>query len=816
MKTFAMLSSVLNLATAVRTSMTHVAAPIHSANYSSSEVLQPKSSYIAPRSLGYADLRIASAFLRYDNDKPYGAIETITLYIYNGGPSEAEDVVVKVGYGPAMNQQTAIAEARHAQVFGQPSHAISDNSTSWGNLTLVPLSIEDNSVVATIARIDNAELMELSVKFLMNHELTWEDIVWRASVSSANVQDPRDWNDEVEYTITPNHHDDGEAYWNVSGDLSRLDFSGLKLVTPISQEDLRIASVRARYNNNLPYGQNETLSFAIFNNGRTTAKKPVLAAEYTTSMDYSSCSAVVEEIWIPEGEIVSQSLKSQTTQWANTRQLDCRTEGWKTVCDLPSLPPNVLYRVNITYPMGYWKSYLDHTLKASVESELKQTIKALSSTSYTITPNHNNEEPQYWKAFGSLQNLDRNPTKPQGRRCSTGWLPTTPVMVSDSEGMREMPLSALSSWIARKDQFVMSYDNKQHILRPRNVTKINRASISEVYQLSFTTDGQTEQTHYAFPDTLVYLIPKTYHVGQDEIFVGHWIPIRQIWVGALIRGIDRHGTVVEAVVTDAGKTSYREDPFEALAPEMVSESHSFVVGTTDKGGIMTHNPRHAQCGSANIPFIMQQYQRYANRLVATTTPSPGSSSTGPRYCLRPRTRANGPAPTTPTPRILPEDIQSRDSHGNWLIYLFEEFTPSVVENARYAISRGHPWQLTYDPGRVVDSRRRLSTGQYQTQNELLHITTEELNGHRSVALLDRDEYPPAIAREGGSGAVVTYIFAGENRSAGWLVGRQLSLYEAQPGDTFRLAVIHPNLSRVELLGGAEPTEDQMECSIDDE
>jgi hypothetical protein len=41
---------------------------------------------------------------------------------------------------------------------------------------------------------------------------------------------------------------------------------------------------------------------------------------------------------------------------------------------------------------------------------------------------------------------------------------------------------------------------------------------------------------------------------------------------------------------------------------------------------------------------------------------------------------------------------------------------------------------------------------------------------------DRDEYPPALAREGGKGAHVRYVRSGENRSAGSFMGNELESY----------------------------------------
>lgn len=43
-------------------------------------------------------------------------------------------------------------------------------------------------------------------------------------------------------------------------------------------------------------------------------------------------------------------------------------------------------------------------------------------------------------------------------------------------------------------------------------------------------------------------------------------------------------------------------------------------------------------------------------------------------------------------------------------------------------------------------------------------------------VFDRDEYPPAMADEGGKGASVRYVLSGESRSAGGVMKGQLRPY----------------------------------------
>ena len=71
-----------------------------------------------------ADLRIASKRAYYDNDKPYGQSETITLYTYNAGPDEAMAPVVRAGYTHSMDFEAVTTTLRKAKVWQQLSKAI--------------------------------------------------------------------------------------------------------------------------------------------------------------------------------------------------------------------------------------------------------------------------------------------------------------------------------------------------------------------------------------------------------------------------------------------------------------------------------------------------------------------------------------------------------------------------------------------------------------------------------------------------------------------------------------------------------------------
>jgi hypothetical protein len=79
----------------------------------------------------------------------------------------------------------------------------------------------------------------------------------------------------------------------------------------------------------------------------------------------------------------------------------------------------------------------------------------------------------------------------------------------------------------------------------------------------------------------------------------------------------------------------------------------------------------------------------------------------------------------------------------------------VVAHAQDAVRAGHP-RVLHLARAGAQMRRKLS-----------------LRGIPTRRGLDRDEYPPAVSREGGAHADVRYIESSENRSAGSLMGRQL-------------------------------------------
>lgn len=108
-----------------------------------------------------------------------------------------------------------------------------------------------------------------------------------------------------------------------------------------------------------------------------------------------------------------------------------------------------------------------------------------------------------------------------------------------------------------------------------------------------------------------------------------------------------------------------------------------------------------------------------------------------------------------------------------------------LDNARHRHILDHAWDAIQGDERQSVPRSRDG----QPERALLHIDRAESDLHRSQSLkgiptkegFDRDEYPPAMSREGGRGADVRYVDSSENRSSGSVMGRQLSGFcEGQP------------------------------------
>jgi len=80
--------------------------------------------------------------------------------------------------------------------------------------------------------------------------------------------------------------------------------------------------------------------------------------------------------------------------------------------------------------------------------------------------------------------------------------------------------------------------------------------------------------------------------------------------------------------------------------------------------------------------------------------------------------------------------------------------PETAAHVEEAQKAGKPTTLTIDRAGAVDRRR------------------ETLRGTSRVPGKDRDEYPPAMFKEGGQGASVKHVSPNDNRGAGACIGAQ--------------------------------------------
>jgi hypothetical protein len=82
-------------------------------------------------------------------------------------------------------------------------------------------------------------------------------------------------------------------------------------------------------------------------------------------------------------------------------------------------------------------------------------------------------------------------------------------------------------------------------------------------------------------------------------------------------------------------------------------------------------------------------------------------------------------------------------------------SPQSAQHIADAQAAGHPTVLTIQRSGAAARR------------------AQSLAGYPPRAMMDRDEYPPAMFAEGGAGASVRYVSPSDNRSAGAQIGGQL-------------------------------------------
>lgn len=88
---------------------------------------------------------------------------------------------------------------------------------------------------------------------------------------------------------------------------------------------------------------------------------------------------------------------------------------------------------------------------------------------------------------------------------------------------------------------------------------------------------------------------------------------------------------------------------------------------------------------------------------------------------------------------------------------------------------------------IADVRRHYSRHFHIDRGGADENRDESLQGYPTRTGYDRDEYPPAMAAEGGEGAQIRYVPSSENRSQGSVMGNELEPYCS--GSHFRLVPV---------------------------
>ena len=95
--------------------------------------------------------------------------------------------------------------------------------------------------------------------------------------------------------------------------------------------------------------------------------------------------------------------------------------------------------------------------------------------------------------------------------------------------------------------------------------------------------------------------------------------------------------------------------------------------------------------------------------------------------------------------------------------------PESAKHIEGAIAKGHPDLLTIDRGGAKERRKA------------------SLKGIPTISGLDRDEYPPAMSKEGGKGASVRHIGQSDNRGSGSILSQQLREYP--DGTKYKIIIV---------------------------
>ncbi len=114
------------------------------------------------------------------------------------------------------------------------------------------------------------------------------------------------------------------------------------------------------------------------------------------------------------------------------------------------------------------------------------------------------------------------------------------------------------------------------------------------------------------------------------------------------------------------------------------------------------------------------------------------------------------------------DLKTEQNTIKGVVSISRSKYPETASHIEDVISKGKPAVLTID--RKGASQRR----------------KEALGNTKSKAGYDRDEYPPAMFKEGGKNSSVRHISPSDNRGAGSCIGHQCKQYA--DGDKVKIEI----------------------------
>ncbi|KAJ2979880.1 hypothetical protein NUW58_g7090 [Xylaria curta] len=303
--------------------------------------------------------------------------------------------------------------------------------------------------------------------------------------------------------------------------------------------DLRIASKRAYYDNCKENNDHEIITLYIYNAGPSLAATPVVRAGFSYSMDYNAVITTLRQakVW----HSPSERIKAGNLSWTKVSNIASHYEDWDMVTTLPNVPAGMLMELSLSFLSFRGPTFRDYTLRASVSSATADPRTENNSTTYIVTPNHHDDGPNYWDIPGNLANLDFEK------------LVAIPLLRGDLR----IASKRRQCHNNKEGMEPVSYDIIKKALKPKLANSIEYGHFSESLPLTFSSDENTQLFLYARPDTLLYLEHTTIVVGDKEAVLIFWIPLRIVWVGAVVRRMNPGGSLTGAYVIDvrqAGRT----------------------------------------------------------------------------------------------------------------------------------------------------------------------------------------------------------------------------------------------------------------------